>query len=128
MSEETLFEKLGVKYIEKEGIFYPLITLGGEENSTDVGILIRKYLSGSIIKCGISFPFQVPFNISRMSLLFNACLNFLLRISDLGPSIMTHYFRSGITVDHLFHRFQLFAYIQNVLHTIVPSIAFYPWL
>ena len=32
MSEETLFEKLGVKYIEKEGIFYPLITLGGEEN------------------------------------------------------------------------------------------------
>ena len=37
MSEETLFEKLGVKYIEKEGIFYPLITLGGEENSSDVG-------------------------------------------------------------------------------------------
>ena len=37
MSEETLFEKLGVKYIEKDGIFYPLITLGGEENSTDVG-------------------------------------------------------------------------------------------
>ena len=37
MSEETLFEKLGVKYIEKEGIFYPLITLGGEKNSTDVG-------------------------------------------------------------------------------------------
>ena len=33
MSEETLFEKLGVKYIEKDGIFYPLITLGGEENS-----------------------------------------------------------------------------------------------
>ena len=29
MSEETLFEKLGVKYIEKDGIFYPLITLGG---------------------------------------------------------------------------------------------------
>ena len=28
MSEETLFEKLGVKYIEKDGIFYPLITLG----------------------------------------------------------------------------------------------------
>ena len=37
MSEETLFEKLGVRYIEKEGIFYPLITLGGEENSSDVG-------------------------------------------------------------------------------------------
>ena len=29
MSEETLFEKLGVKYIEKDDIFYPLITLGG---------------------------------------------------------------------------------------------------
>ncbi|WP_270367463.1 TnpV protein [Eubacterium ramulus] len=37
MSEETLFEKLGVKYIEKDGIFYPLITLGGEEKNIDVG-------------------------------------------------------------------------------------------
>ena len=37
MSEETLFEKLGVKYIEKDGIFYPLITLGGREKNTDVG-------------------------------------------------------------------------------------------
>ena len=34
MREETLFEKFGVKYIEKDGIFYPLITSGGEENST----------------------------------------------------------------------------------------------
>ena len=41
MSEETLFEKLGVKYIEKDGIFYPLITLGGEENSKDVGKYVR---------------------------------------------------------------------------------------
>ena len=37
MSEEILFEKLGVKYIEKDGIFYPLITLGGEEKNIDVG-------------------------------------------------------------------------------------------
>lgn len=37
MSEKTLFEKLGVKYIEKDGIFYPLITLGGEDKNTDVG-------------------------------------------------------------------------------------------
>lgn len=37
MSEETLFEKLGVKYIEKDGIFYPLIALCGEEKNTDVG-------------------------------------------------------------------------------------------
>lgn len=28
MSGKTLFEKLGVKYIEKDGIFYPLITYG----------------------------------------------------------------------------------------------------
>ena len=37
MSEETLFEKLGVKYIEKDGIFYPLITLGGEKKNTRIG-------------------------------------------------------------------------------------------
>ena len=37
MSKETLFEKLGVKYIEKDDIFYPLITLGGEEKNIDVG-------------------------------------------------------------------------------------------
>jgi len=36
MSKETLFEKLGVKYIEKDGIFYPLIALCGEEKNTDV--------------------------------------------------------------------------------------------
>ena len=44
MSEETLFEKLGVKYIEKDGIFYPLITFGGEENSTDVGKYGRMWM------------------------------------------------------------------------------------
>ena len=44
MSEETLFEKLGVKYIEKDDIFYPLITLGGEENSTDVGKYGRMWM------------------------------------------------------------------------------------
>ena len=37
MSEETLFEKLGVKYIENDGIFYPLIALCGEKKNTDVG-------------------------------------------------------------------------------------------
>ena len=36
MSEETLFEKLGVKYIEKDGIFYPLITLGGEKKNIEI--------------------------------------------------------------------------------------------
>ena len=44
MSEETLFEKLGVKYIEKDGIFYPLIILGGEENSKDVGKYSRMWM------------------------------------------------------------------------------------
>ena len=44
MSEETLFEKLGVKYIKKDGIFYPLITLGGEEHSTDVGKYGRMWM------------------------------------------------------------------------------------
>ena len=44
MSEETLFEKLGVKYIEKDGIFYPLITLGGEENGADVGKYGRMWM------------------------------------------------------------------------------------
>ena len=37
MSEEKLFEKLGVKYIENDGIFYPLIALCGEKKNTDVG-------------------------------------------------------------------------------------------
>lgn len=44
MSEETLFEKLGVKYIEKDGIFYPLITLGDEEKNTDVGKYGRMWI------------------------------------------------------------------------------------
>ena len=44
MSEETLFEKLGVKYIEKDGIFYPLITSGGEENSTEVWYDLANYM------------------------------------------------------------------------------------
>ena len=37
MSEETLFEKLGVNYIENDRIFYPLIALCGEKKHTDVG-------------------------------------------------------------------------------------------
>ena len=50
MSEETLFEKLGVKYIEKEGIFYPLITLGGEENITDVGKYGRMWMGYELLE------------------------------------------------------------------------------
>lgn len=61
MSEETLFEKLGVKYIEKDGIFYPLITSGGEENSTDVGKYGRMWmdymyeLNNSMVSSVINF-------------------------------------------------------------------------
>lgn len=44
MSEETLFEKLGVKYIEKDGIFYPLITLDGEE---------KTQMLGNTVTCGL---------------------------------------------------------------------------
>ena len=37
MSEQTLFEKLGVPYREKDGIFYPLITVEIEEENADIG-------------------------------------------------------------------------------------------
>lgn len=37
MSEQTVFEKLGVKYIEKDGIFYPLITADTEESMVRCG-------------------------------------------------------------------------------------------
>ena len=44
MSEETLFEKLGVKYIEKDGIFYPLIALCSEE---------KTQMLGNMVTCGL---------------------------------------------------------------------------
>ena len=65
MSEETLFEKLGVKYIEKDGIFYPLITLGGEENSTDVW-KIWSYVDGLHTE-GISAAIQKSGSIWRIT-------------------------------------------------------------
>lgn len=37
MSEQSLFEKLGVPYREKDGIFYPLITVDIKEESADIG-------------------------------------------------------------------------------------------
>lgn len=37
MSEQTLFEKLGVPYREKDGIFYPLITVEIKEENADIG-------------------------------------------------------------------------------------------
>lgn len=37
MSEQTLFEKLGVPYREKDGILYPLITVEIKEEDADIG-------------------------------------------------------------------------------------------
>lgn len=37
MSEQTLFEKLGVQYREKDGILYPLITVEIKEEDADIG-------------------------------------------------------------------------------------------
>ena len=37
MSEQTLFEKLGVRYIEEDGILYPLISVEIKEENADIG-------------------------------------------------------------------------------------------
>ena len=37
MSEQTLFEKLGVRYREEDGILYPLISLEIKEENADIG-------------------------------------------------------------------------------------------
>ena len=37
MSEQTLFEKLGVRYREEDGILYPLITVEIKEENADIG-------------------------------------------------------------------------------------------
>lgn len=37
MSELTLFEKLGVRYREKDGILYPLISVEIKEENADIG-------------------------------------------------------------------------------------------
>ncbi len=44
MSEQTVFEKLGVKYEEQDGIFYPLITVGVEDKNIDVGKYGRMWM------------------------------------------------------------------------------------
>ena len=37
MSEQTLFEKIGVRYREKDGILYPLISVEIKEKNADIG-------------------------------------------------------------------------------------------
>lgn len=44
MSEQTVFEKIGVKYREKDGILYPLITVEIKEEYTDLGKYGRMWM------------------------------------------------------------------------------------
>lgn len=37
MIEQTLFEKLDVKYVEKDGLFYPLLSVQMKEEVADIG-------------------------------------------------------------------------------------------
>lgn len=44
MNEQTVFEKIGVKYREKDGILYPLITVETKEECTDIGKYGRMWM------------------------------------------------------------------------------------
>ena len=44
MNEQTVFEKIGVKYREKDGILYPLITVEIKEEYTDLGKYGRMWM------------------------------------------------------------------------------------
>ena len=44
MSDKTVFERLGVEYEERDGIFYPLISTGTEVISADVGKYGRMWI------------------------------------------------------------------------------------
>lgn len=44
MSEQTLFEKIGVRYREKDGILYPLISVEIKEENADIGKYGRLWL------------------------------------------------------------------------------------
>ena len=44
MSEQTLFEKLGVRYIEEDGILYPLISVEIKEGNAGIGKYGRLWL------------------------------------------------------------------------------------
>ena len=44
MSNKTVFERLGIKYEEKDGIYYPLITPGTEAVTIDVGKYGRMWI------------------------------------------------------------------------------------
>lgn len=44
MSEQTLFEKLGVRYREKDGILYSLITVEIKEEGAEIGKYGRLWL------------------------------------------------------------------------------------
>lgn len=44
MGQKTLFEKLGVQYEKKDGVFYPLITLDAKEDDVEVGKYGRMWM------------------------------------------------------------------------------------
>ena len=44
MSNETVFERLGIEYEERDGIFYPLISSGTEVLNIDVGKYGRMWI------------------------------------------------------------------------------------
>lgn len=44
MGQKTIFKKLGVKYEERNGLFYPLITLDIREENVDVGKYGRMWM------------------------------------------------------------------------------------
>ena len=44
MNEQTVFEKIGVKYREKDGILYPLIKVETKEECTDIGKYGRMWM------------------------------------------------------------------------------------
>mgnify|MGYP001100131861 CR=1 FL=1 len=52
-------------------------------------ILIRKTLSGAIIEKSVALPFQIPFYICRMGLLFDTGFNILFCIPNLRPTVMS---------------------------------------
>ena len=44
MGQQTLFEKIGVQYEERDGLCYPLITLDIKEDGTNVGKYGRMWM------------------------------------------------------------------------------------
>ena len=68
-------------------------------------VLVSEVVIGAIFKDGIPLPFKVPFDVGGMGLFLDPLFNIPFGISDLGPAVVTGYFRGGIGVDHRPHVF-----------------------